>query len=264
MSADQSTSIVLSAYILTFNSQKMIGQVVDSLIPVVDEIIVVDSGSTDRTQDILSELPVKVISRCFDNFVSQRTFAVKSCSGSWILAVDSDEVLTEALQKKILSLKNERLVQKSHPVDAYGIRREWYILGRKVRCFYPSRCPDQPIRLFRKSGIYYEETKIVHERACGFKRSEGIREELSHYSCDSIQEMYGKINRYTDLSAHLYRSSGGSTSMLALFLWPWLIALRWYAVLGGWRDGALGVVHFFYVRDSVYLKVLKARFDIRK
>lgn len=262
MPAGQSTDVVLSAYVLTFNSQKLIRRVVDSLIPVADEIIVVDSGSTDRTLDILRDLPVRVIFRRFDDFVSQRTFAVESCSGSWILAVDSDEVLTEALQQKILSIRHEGLVQEQHPVDAYGIRREWYILGRKVRCFYPSRCPDQPIRLFRKSVVDYDERKIVHERAHGFRRSEGIHEELSHYSCDSIAEMYGKINKYTDLAARVYKSSGGSTSLLTLFVWPWLVALRWYAVLGGWRDGILGVVHFFYVRDSVYLKILKARFDL--
>lgn len=262
MSVRKSTDIVLSAYVLTFNSQDLIRRVVDSLIPVADEIIVVDSGSTDKTLDILKELPVEVIFRPLDDFVSQRTFAVDNCSGTWILAVDSDEVLTEALQQKILSLKNERLVQESHPVDAYGIRREWYILGRKVRCFYPSRCPDQPIRLFRKVAIYYDKSKLVHESARGFKRSAGIEEELSHYSCNSIQEMYGKINKYTELAARLHKKSGGSTSLLTLFVWPWLVALRWYAFLGGWRDGIVGVVHFFYVWDSVYLKILKARFDV--
>lgn len=262
MPAGQSADVVLSAYVLTFNSQKLIRRVVDSLIPVADEIIVVDSGSTDRTLDILRDLPVRIIFRRFDDFVSQRTFAVERCSGSWILAVDSDEVLTEALQKKILSLRNEGLAQEQHPVDAYGIRREWYILGRKVRCFYPSRCPDQPIRLFRKDRIHYDKNRIVHECIAGFNKSSSIEEELSHYSCDSIKEMYGKINTYTDIAAHLYKRSGGSTSVLTLFTWPWLVAFRWYALLGGWRDGILGVVHFFYVRDSVYLKILKARFDL--
>lgn len=161
----------------------------------------------------------------------------------------------------MLSLKRECLHRASHPVDAYGIRREWYILGRKVRCFYPSVCPDQPIRLFRKDVVFYDRKKIVHEYARGFKHSEGIEEELSHYSCDSIKEMYGKVNTYTDLAGKLYKNSGASTSMLTLFVWPWLVAFRWYLVLGGWKDGTLGIVHFLYVRDCVYLKVLKARLD---
>ena len=252
---------ILSAYILTFNSQKLIKRVIESVVSVADEIIVVDSGSTDGTKEILGLFPVKILCRPFDDFVSQRNFAIENCSGTWVLAIDSDEVLTDALQKKILSIKRECLSQSFHQVDAYGIRREWYILGRQVRCFYPSCRPDQPTRLFRKDVASYDKRKIVHEHARGFKCSEGLDEELSHYSCDSIKEMYGKINTYTDLAGHLYKNSGASTSVATLLVWPWLVAFRWYVLLGGWRDGTLGIVHFFYVRDCVYLKILKARFD---
>ena len=88
-----------------------------------------------------------------------------------------------------------------------------------------------------------------------------IDEPLLHYSCDSIEEMYGKLGLYTTLAARDLRAKRGRPSLIEVILMPWIVSFKWYVVVGGWRDGIIGVILARYVADSVYQKYLKARWD---
>jgi glycosyltransferase involved in cell wall biosynthesis len=170
----------ISCYILTHNRALHLEQVLASLADIPDELVVVDSGSTDGTQEIAARFGARVIHRAFDNFTAQRNFAVSQCRHDWVFTIDSDEVLSPELADRLRRLKST--IAAEDEVDAYAVRREWYVLGRRVHAFYPSHCPDYPVRLFRKSRAAYLEGRQVHETLRGFRKAERILEPLLHYS----------------------------------------------------------------------------------
>lgn len=244
----------ISAYVLTYNSERRLRDVLGALAQVADELVVVDSGSRDATLSICEAAGAKVFHRPFDDFASQRNFALSCCSHPWVLEMDSDEVMSEDLIRAIPRL--------AFDVDGYRIRRDWYALGRKVRCFYPSTCPDDPVRLYRKDKVRYEPAvRLIHEYPTGYASLGRIREPISHYTCDSVDEMYSKVNRYTTLLGAQARRESGRPPWWKVFVFPWLAWADWYLRKGGFRDGWVGAVHGRYVRDTVWQKYLKARVD---
>ena len=251
----------LSCYVLTYNSARRLDEVLRALRGVADEIVIVDSGSSDATETIAAAHGARFIRHAFENFTAQRTFAVSACTNRWILALDSDEVMSEALAQRIAALKASDFATPNNS-EAFGIRREWYLLGRRIHCFYPSSCPDWPVRLFDRQAAHYIAGRHVHESLTGFTRSEAIEEPLLHHTCDSIDDLYGKLNQYSTLGARDLLARGVGPGWLRIVVLPWLIWVQWYVVKGGWRDGAVGLIHARYVRDMVYQKYLKLKFDL--
>jgi glycosyltransferase involved in cell wall biosynthesis len=252
--------IAVSCYLLTHNSERRLQEVLSSVEGVADEVIIVDSGSTDATKDIAAGFGARVIYRRFDDFTAQRTFAVAQCRNDWVLSIDSDEVLSPSLAETLRRWKDSFDASIPGAPDAFGIRREWYALGRRVRCFYPSTCPDFPIRLFRKGSATYTPNRSVHENMSRFARAEVINEPLLHYTCDSVDQLYGKVNLYTTLAAADLRKTR-RPSHLRIAIMPAAIWFKWYVVNGGWRDGMVGAILGRYVYDTVYQKLIKARYD---
>jgi glycosyltransferase involved in cell wall biosynthesis len=256
-----SDEIRLSCYVMTLNSERRLAAVLNSVRGVADEIVVVDSGSKDQTQEIAADHGARFLCHAFVDFKRQRTFALEQCASLWVLELDSDEVLSTELRDRLLALKASGFRQGTSAPDAFGIRRRWFLLGREVRCFYPSRCPDLPIRLFRKDKVTYNQSRGIHEALSGFQSSRPIEEPILHFTCDSIEQMYAKMELYTTLAAREMAANGERATTLKLILYPWALWFRWYILLGGWRDGRLGLVHGRYVRDTVYQKYLKLKFD---
>jgi glycosyltransferase involved in cell wall biosynthesis len=252
---------MLSCYILTYNSERRLDQVLVSVRGLADEVVLLDSGSSDHTAQIADSHGARWHSRTFDNFREQRRHALSLCQFDWVLELDSDEVVSPALAAQISTLKAQGFARDGRVPDAYGIRREWYLLGQRIHCFYPSKCPDRPVRLFRRSKAGYERGAIVHEAVTGYARAEPIDEPILHYTCDSIDQMYAKVNRYTSLLAEEMRRAGVVGHPLKTLVMPWLLWLKFYIGRGGWRDGRLGWVHGRYVRDIVWQKYLKLELD---
>lgn len=249
----------LSCYILTYNSEHRLEQVLASLAGIADELLIVDSGSTDRTLVIAEQFGARILQRPFGDFTTQRSYAVSQCAHDWILSVDSDEVASTELARRLRDLRQRNLDDDSAP-DAFAIRRDWYVMGRRVHCFYPSHCPDFPIRLFDRRKATYRAGRLVHEAMAGFSKAERIDEPLVHYTCDTIDQMYGKMNLYTTLAAQDLRKHG-RPSILRTLLMPWLTWFKWYVITGGWKDGVVGAILARYAADTVYQKCIKARYD---
>ena len=254
-------SLGLSTYILTNNSEQRLRQVLAAVSRVTDELIVVDSGSTDGTLSIAKEFNAKILYRKFDNFRDQRVFGEEACSRDWILAVDSDEVLSDELVNRINQLKEEDfLANRAAPPDGFALKRHWFFLGKRVHAFYPVQDPEYIVRLFKRDKISTKGSRIIHEslNLDGCKIDQ-IEEPIDHFSCDSIDDLYSKIGLYTKLSAEHMHASGELASWTKIHVYPWLIWALWYFLKGSWKDGERGRILSKYIRTTIYLKYLKLK-----
>lgn len=251
----------LSVYVLTFNSQRRLGQVLAAARLIADELVVLDSGSSDATLDIAAACGARIVYRKFENFRDQRVFGEEQCTHRWILALDSDEVPSDELVAELQSLKaNDFVSPDGRRPEGFSIRRDWYFLGRKVRNFYPVRTPEYVVRLFRKDKISAKGSRIIHEiMQYDAEKISEITQPINHYSCDTIDDLYLKMPLYTSLSAKDMYDGGKRASWLNVNVFPWLIWFRWYVVNGSWRDGEAGLILARYARITVYLKYLKLR-----
>lgn len=250
------TSPPLSCYILTKNSERRLAEVLQSVQPVADEILIVDSGSTDRTLDITNKFTCRVLHRAFDNFRDQRIYAEEHCAHDWVLALDSDEVLSEELQNQIQALKDRSFSNNDKSVvDGFAIKRDWFFIGHPVRNFYPVRTPEYIVRLFNKKRISHRNSRIIHEQVDtrGAKISV-INAPIHHHSCDSFQDLYAKLPVYARLSAEDLHAKGSRSSWMKRNIYPWLIWFRWHILYKGFMDGQPGLILGKYTRDTIRTK----------
>jgi glycosyltransferase involved in cell wall biosynthesis len=244
----------LSAFILTLNSEKYLGQILGQLKKTCDEIVVVDSESSDSTKLISEKENVRFISRPFDNFKNQRTFALEQCTNNLVLMIDSDEVPDDELISALNSLKHSEKL-----LDAYRLKREWFVLGKKIHAVYPVVSPDFPVRLFDKRKSNFDNSPVVHEEPSGYKTISVLDGTLKHYTFETKKEISEKLERYTSLSAETLLKKKKSLSVFQQYLSATAAFLKWYFAKGGWRDGWTGVVLGKYAFDYTFLKYEKAR-----
>ena len=240
----------LSAYILTHDSEVYLAAILQKLSGTADELLIVDGGSTDQTLAIAREHGCRVVHRPLTDFREQRNFAQAQCAHDMVLFVDSDELV-----QAIASLK-----ERGFGEDAYEVRREWYVFGRKVRAVFPVTSPDYPIRILDRRKVSFDErSRRVHETPFGFSSVGRIEAPLHHYTFRSTEELERKLEHYTDIAAGELRERGGNAGLLKVLASPVSAFLKWYLVKGGWRDGALGLTMSAYAFRYTRLKYRKAR-----
>jgi glycosyltransferase involved in cell wall biosynthesis len=244
----------LSAYTLTRNSERLLRRVLEPMTRVADEIVVVDSGSTDGTLDIARSLGCRVEHVPFENFRLQREKAQALCAHDRVLFLDSDEVMSEALVNAVRALKVAGFTQ-----DVYRMRRDWIVLGRPVHAFYPNTCPDYPIRIIDRRVVHFGRSNDVHESPAGYMSEGAIEAPLTHYSYGSRQEIEAKLDFYTSLAARDLLRLRGRPSPMPLAVGRALAAFgKWYFLKGSWRDGAAGLAAGRYAYRYTWLKHRKA------
>ena len=176
----------LSALIITYNEMGYIEKCIDS-VSFADEILVVDSYSTDGTYEYLLEHPkVNVIQNPFENFTAQKSFTLKQASNDWVLFLDADEVVTENLQKEIIETINN---PNAH--EAYWFYRKFMFQNEPLN--FSGWQTDKNHRLFRKSKAHFTDRKIVHETLVVDGKSGILKEKLTHYCYKNYQDYKGKM-----------------------------------------------------------------------
>ena len=193
-------SVKLSVAIISFNEEKNIGRTLASLAPFADEVVVVDSFSTDGTAKICQEMGAKVISRKFGGYGEQKNFALKSCRYDVVLSIDADEVVGKKLQNSIVQAKENW-------GGPYSFNRLNNYLGKWI--YHSGLYPDRQIRLVDRREASWSETR-VHEKILlkDGQRATVLPGDLLHYSYDSVFDHIDKINKYTSLSAEDYLERG--------------------------------------------------------
>ena len=248
---------LLSFYILTYNCGKYLGKILEQVNKVADEIVVVDSYSSDSTQVIASRFTNNIFQKKFINYAQQRTYAMNKCTNEWIFTLDSDEIPNDDLITSINSLKKCDF-NKFSGIDAYRILRYWYVLSKAVHSIYPNASPDAPVRLFLKRKATYAYSSLVHETIHGFHNIALITSgHISHYTFESKREIKEKLQRYTDLAAFDAKKNGKHSSVLHAFGCAVFAFIKFYFIKGAFKDGLLGCITAKYAFDYTWSKYIK-------
>lgn len=248
----------LSAYILTYNSERYIGEIIDKLSCVADEILILDSGSTDSTINIASQSPKVVICyRSFDNFKEQRNYAAMKCAYNAVFFVDSDEIPDKELINSLKKIKEE---QNELKLKAYSVKRQWEVLGRSVHAIYPVVCPDNVVRLFdRRYVSFADNSNIVHETIEGYDECICLEGNLRHKTFHTKEELLNKVEHYTDLAAEELIRRKKRVSSFKIIFSPIAGFIKWYFLKKGFLDRKVGLILGMYAYKYTKLKYIKAR-----
>jgi glycosyltransferase involved in cell wall biosynthesis len=252
----------LSVTIITLNEADNLERTLAS-VRFADEIVVVDSGSTDRTVEIAKSFGAKVFSEAWKGFALQKNSAIAKCVGTWVLSLDADEELTTELQTEIRSMleADEQIVPQ---VDGYQLRLRHVFLGRWMR--YGGYYPDMKLRLFRRmtnSGIAHFTERPVHESVQVAGRVETMKQDFLHHGYPNFEIYLEHMNRYSTLGAQIAAAKGKVSRSFPAFCWnvalvPLLTFLRNYFFRLGFLDGREGLLLHLYHSAYISWKYAKA------
>jgi glycosyltransferase involved in cell wall biosynthesis len=237
---------LLSVAIVTLNEEETLARTLAG-VAWAEEIIVVDSGSTDRTTEIARSFGARVIEHEWPGFTAQKNLAIAQCSGTWVLSLDADEELTSELQQEI-----KTLLASNPPLDAYYLKRRNYFLGRWIKHggFYP----DAKLRLFRRAGAngtpMFGE-RAVHETIAFDGKTGTLDFDLIHHSYPTLTNYIEHMNRYSSLGAEILITRGRTSRSWPAFLTNvWLVPqfmFQWnYFFRLGFLDGREGLLLHLY------------------
>lgn len=240
----------LTVIIPVYNEAGHMAQVLES-VAFADEIIVVDSYSTDNTIEIAKAYNPKIIQRKFDYHAAQKNWAIPQASNEWILLIDADERVTPKLENEIL----ERL--KNPPeatVAGFWIGRVNHFMGQRI--YYSGWRNDKVIRLFRKSMCRYED-KFVHEEITTGGKVLFLKEKLLHYTYRSMDSFIEKLNRYATQQAKDYDAKTGRLTPYHFLIKPFWGFVKHYFLQSGFRDGVPGLVIGYIQAYTVFMRYVK-------
>jgi len=243
----------ISAAIITLNEERNLGRCLDSLRDVVDEVVVVDSGSTDGTERICRERGAVFVVQPFLGYGPQKSFAAARVAHEWLLSLDADEALSPELAAAIARLRAE-----GPGADAYEVNRlNWYC-GRFLR--HAGMYPDRKVRLWRRGAARWSDD-AVHELAAVAPGARVARLEgdLLHYTCLTREQHLSTIERFTTLNAEKLREQGKRSSAWRRVVSPAARFFRMYFLQLGFLDGRAGYDVSRLTAYSVWLKYEKLR-----
>ena len=242
--------IRISVAILTYNEERNIRRCIDSVQTVADEIIVVDSFSSDSTVSICESMGVKVVQHAFGGYIEQKNYAITCCSNQHILSLDADEALSEKLIESI------QYVKENWNADGYAMNRLTNYCGSWI--YHSGWYPDRKLRLFDRSkaswGGVNPHDKL--EMVSGSK-TEQLQGDLLHYSYYSIGEHKAQVARFADIAALAMHKKGLRSDLLKVIYKPTARFLRSYIVKAGFLDGKNGLIIALQTARGSYLRYSK-------
>lgn len=240
----------LSAVIITYNEARNIKRCILSLQGVADEVVVVDSFSTDATPSICKGLGVQFHQREWKGYSKQKNFGNGLASHPWILSIDADEALSENLQRAILSAKQDN----GHFI--YTFPRITNYCGKWIR--HSGWYPDIKLRMFNRDEDNWQGE--VHEKpTADMKKAKHLKGDLLHYSYDSLSDHVQRTDRYSTLGAKELYQRGRNASFTKLLINPWFKFVRMFLLQRGFLDGTAGFHIALITAFGTYLKYAKLR-----
>ena len=245
--------VKISAVVITLNEEKNIGRCLDSLRQVADEIIVVDSYSSDQTRDICSGRGVHFMQHAFEGHIEQKNYAAYRAGHDRVLSLDADEALSEELVQSILSVKH------NWQHDGYSCNRLTNYCGKWIR--HSGWYPDTKLRLWDRrkgqwGGINPHDRVVMDGGSC-VAHLDG---DLYHYSYHTIRDHIDTINNFSEIAARAAHTDGRNASLaLDIVLNPLLTFFKKYFLKLGFLDGYPGFVIAVHTAYGKFLKYSKLR-----
>jgi glycosyltransferase involved in cell wall biosynthesis len=240
--------IRISACIITLNEEENLSRALGSLVGIADEIIVVDSGSIDRTEEIARHHNAKFFTRTWTNYADQKNFAAEQAVNDWILSIDADEELSSPLHTSLWNWKKH-----APQLTVYEMARRTFYLGAWIS--HSGWYPDFQRRLYRRNAAKF--SGIIHESLRFNGKPGRLAGDLLHYTVRSFAEHQANVDGYTTLAAQQMFAQGKRRWRGALWLatpWSWF---QNFVLRGGFLDGYRGALISQMAARSVRLKYAK-------
>jgi len=242
----------ISAVIITFNEERNIERCIKSLENVADEIIVVDSFSTDNTQAFCQKYNVKFVQQKWLGYAKQKNYANSLASYDLILSLDADEALSDELKNSILEIK-----KTSVPV-AYSMNRCTNYCGKWIK--HCGWYPDKKVRIFDKNFAFWKDLQIHEEIVFSVETPViHLKGDILHYSYYTIQEHINQANKFTDLTAKVAFEKNKKSSLFNIFFNPKWKFFSSFIIKGGFLDGYYGYLVCKISANATFLKYAKLR-----
>lgn len=240
--------IPLSVVIITFNEEKNIARCLDSIQGIADDMVVVDSFSTDRTEEICKTKGARFVQHVFEGHIEQKNYAITQARFPHVLSLDADEALDDKLKEAILEVK------KNWKYNGYYMNRLTNYCGKWI--YHCGWYPDSKLRLWdsRKGawgGVNPHDKYSMFE---GDKTTSSLKGNILHYSYYTIEDHYKQVNYFTDILANAQFKEGKKASLLKCWMSPVVKFIRDYFFKLGFLDGSAG---FTVCRISAYATFLK-------
>lgn len=236
----------ISGLIITFNEEKNISELLEN-IDFVDEIIVIDSFSTDKTKEIaLKNSKVNFIENKFEDFTKQRNFALSKANFDWILFIDGDERIPTELKNEILETLNN-----SEAKDAYYFYRKY--MFNETPIHFSGTQTDKNFRLFKKSKSSYKQERLVHETLEVNGSIGAFKSKLLHFSYFNFDESKRKMKQYGVLKAKELDLKNIKSNMVSRLIKPTYKFLYAFIIRLGFLDGYKGAIICYLHAYSVYI-----------
>jgi len=221
----------ISVTVITKDEEKNISDCLKS-VEWADEIIVVDSESTDRTVDLAKQFTDRIFIRKWEGYVPQKRYALSLASNEWVLSLDADERITPELKDEIFSLLPGE-------VDGYKIRRKNFLMNKEITsCGWEK---DYQLRLFKKDMTDLNE-RLVHEKFVAQGKIDTLKNPMIHYTFSSFSEYFSKINHYTSLKAQELIQKKKRVGAWTIFSHTVSAFFAFFIIRRGFKDGIYGLI----------------------
>ena len=246
--SNRTGKLPISVYVLTFNNRRTIERCLKSL-QWAEELVVVDSGSTDGTYEICQGFTDKLYRKEFQGHRDQYQYAADLTTHPWIMFVDADEEVPPELVDEI----RERLRDGAADTDGFFVYRQTYFLGRWIR--YGGWYPDGEIRLYRREKGRWEGG--LHAKIAVSGRVDVLKNKYLHYTYRDISDQIQTIDKYSRIAAEDMARSGEKFSLFKLLFHPPFRFIKEYLLKTGFRDGLPGLIIIVSTMFYVFIKYAK-------
>ena len=253
----ESMSTKISALLITYNEEINLHRYLND-VDFADEIIIIDSFSTDKTEEIARQNPkTKFVKRKFDNFTNQRNYGLSLAKNDWVTFFDADEGIPLELKKEIVSVFNQQPT-----FDAYFVYRKFFFKKKHIK--YSGMQNDKAVRIFKKSKSQYKSDRMVHEIIECNGRTGYLTNKLDHFTFDNEEEYLDKLNSYSRLRAQELRLKNLKPSFYHYTIKPAYRFFNYFVMRLGFLDGkdgytiaklhAISVANRYKYLDEIYRK----------
>lgn len=242
----------VSLLVITLNEETNLGRCLDSAKDLVDEIVIIDSGSTDDTKEIAKHHRAVWVDQPWLGYVGQKNAGLDRCTNEWVLSLDADEALSARLKKEISAIKFD----PKPGISGYSSPRCVFFEGKWIR--HGDWYPDRLVRLFKRSKAEFRGDK-VHERLHLEGEVGQLNGEIEHYSFESAEDQKKRMTHYSELWAESQFENGNRPGILSEYTHAFWSFFRGFFLRAGFMDGRVGWTIAATNASGVYIKYSRLR-----